>query len=127
VFYATWQDNKGTEHRTDLPPVKSTGIVLRLLSGGHKLIFSVARQPDNEIYQKLTVIAHMNQQMIYKANVNLKDNFMSGGNIPVTQLPTGILQVTVFDMNQTPLAERVVFVNNDNYRFDPKITMTSKA
>jgi hypothetical protein len=127
VFYATWQDNKGTEHRTDLPPVKSAGIVLRVLSGGHKLIFSVARQPDSEIYPKLTVIAHMNQQMIYKAIVNLKDNFMSGGNIPITQLPTGVLQVTVFDMNQTPLAERVVFVNNDNYRFDPKITMTSKG
>jgi hypothetical protein len=127
VFYATWKDDKGMEHRTDLPPVKSSGVVLRVLSSRQKLIFSVARQPDNTAYEKLIVIAHMNQQMIYKAIVNLKDNFMSGGNIPITQLPTGILQITIFDINEMPLAERVVFVNNDNYWFDPKITIEAKS
>ena len=29
VFYAVWKDEKGIEHRTDLPPVKSSGIALR--------------------------------------------------------------------------------------------------
>ncbi|MDP4130062.1 MAG: hypothetical protein Q8939_07860 [Bacteroidota bacterium] len=127
VFYATWKDEKGIEHRTGLPPVKASGVVLRALNYSRKLVFSVARQPDNATYEKLTVIAHMNQQLVYKAIVNLKDNFMSGGSIPVEQLPTGILQITVFDMNDNPLAERVVFVNNHNYGFDPKIRMQAKS
>ncbi len=41
----------------------------------------------------------MNQQMVYKAIVNLKNVTMSGGNIPTAELPTGVLQLTVFDMN----------------------------
>jgi len=125
VFYATWNDEKGLEHRTDLPAVKSSGIVLRVMNSHQKLVFSVARQPDNTAFEKLVVMAHMNQQMVYKAIVNLKENFMSGGNIPTTQLPTGILTITVFDMNEMPMAERVVFVNNDNYRFNPKINIRS--
>ncbi len=127
VLYATWKDDKGMDHRTELPAVKSSGVVLRLLNSNQKLVFSIARPPDNTAYEKLIVIAHMNQQLIYKAIVNLKENFMSGGDIPITQLPTGILQVTIFDMNEMPLAERVVFVNNHHYRFDPKIAIQSKS
>jgi hypothetical protein len=127
AFYATWKDDKGLEHRTELPAVKTSGVVLRLLNSNRKLVFSVARPPENPAYEKLIIIAHMNQQMIYKAIVNLKENFMSGGNIPVSQLPTGILQVTVFDMNEMPLAERIVFVNNHNYRFEPKLTIQTKS
>ncbi|HZK64347.1 MAG TPA: hypothetical protein VFC34_09390 [Puia sp.] len=127
VFYASWKDEKGTEHRTELPAVKTSGVVLRAMNYNHRLVFSVARQPDNQTYEKLVVIGHMNQQLVYKAIVNLKDNFMSGGNIPTAQLPSGILQITVFDMNNTPLAERVVFVNNQNYGFQARITMQAKS
>lgn len=125
VFYVSWKDGKGLEHRTDLPAVKTSGVVLRVMNSHQKLVFSVARQPDNTAYEKLIVMAHMNQQMVYKAIVNLKENFMSGGNIPTTQLPTGILTITVFDINDMPMAERVVFVNNYDYRFNPKINIKS--
>jgi hypothetical protein len=127
VFYALWKDEKGTEHRTDLPPVKTSGVVLRVLNTNQKLVFSVARPVESLANQQVVVIAHMNQQMIYKANVNLKDVTMSGGNIPTQQLPSGILQITVFDVNQLPLAERVCFINNRNYGFDGNLTMSSKS
>jgi len=127
AFYATWKDEKGLEHRTELPPVKTSGIVLRVLTANQKLVFSVARPSESTAYQQITVVAHMNQQMVYKAVVNLKDIFMSGGNIPTGQLPTGIIQVTVFDMNQTPLAERICFINNHEYSFEANIKMTSKS
>ncbi len=127
VFYAVWKDEKGIEHRTDLPPVKTSGIVLRILNSNSKVVFSVSRPVENQAYQQVIVIAHMNQQMVYKATVNLKDISMNGGNIPTQQLPTGILQVTVFDINQLPLAERVCFINNGNYNFEGKLTVTAKS
>ena len=127
VFYAGWKDDRGIEHRTDLPAVRSSGVSLRVIYAKQKLVFSVARPAESIANEQVTVIAHMNQQMIYKAIVNLKDVFMSGGNIPTDQLPTGILQVTVFDMNVTPLAERVVFINNQNYHFDGKLSISSKS
>jgi hypothetical protein len=127
VFYAIWKDDKGMEHRTELPPVRSSGIVLRVLNSNQKLIFNVARPAESTAYQQVVVIAHMNQQIVYKATVNLKENSMSGGNIPTQQLPTGILQITVFDINELPLAERVCFINNNNYSFDGKLTMSAKS
>ena len=82
VFYAIWKEDKGAEHRTELPPVKTSGVALRVMITGQKLVFSVARAAESEANQQLIVIAHMNQQMIYKAIVNLKDVTMSGGQYP---------------------------------------------
>jgi len=127
VFYSIWKDEKGAEHRMDLPVVKTSGIVLRVMNSNQRLIFSIARPAESQTNQQVIVIAHMNQQMIYKAIVNLKDVTMSGGNIPVQQLPTGILQVTVFDMNQSPLAERVCFINNHNFSFAGTLKTSSKS
>ncbi|HTB26528.1 MAG TPA: hypothetical protein VK711_14235 [Puia sp.] len=127
VFYAIWKDEKGIEHRTELPPVRSSGIVLRVLNSKQKLIFNVARPAESLANQQVTIIGHMNQQIVYKAVVSLKENTMSGGNIPTDQLPTGILEITIFDLNLLPLAERVCFINNNNYSFDGKLTLSAKS
>jgi hypothetical protein len=123
VLYAVWKDEKGVEQRTDLPVVKPSGVVLRCLNTNKKVIFSIARSADSTDNTQFIVIAHMNQQMVYKATVSLKVAFMSGGNIPTQDLPSGILQITVFDMHEHPLAERVCFVNNHDYSFDAGISM----
>jgi hypothetical protein len=91
------------------------------------LVFSIARPAESPANQQVIVIAHMNQQMVYRAVVNLRDISMSGGNIPTADLPTGVIQVTVFDMNQMPLAERVCFVNNHEYGFGAKLTVSAKS
>jgi hypothetical protein len=127
AFYALWKDEKGVEHRTDLPPVKSSGVALRVMNLNRKLVFSVARPAESLANQQVIVMAHMNQQVVYKAMVNLKDATMSGGNIPTAELPTGVLQLTVFDLNEVPLAERVCFINNHNYAFEGKLSVHAKS
>jgi len=127
VFTAFWNDEKGIEQRTDLPAVKPSGVVLRVSGGNQKLVFSIARPPDALGEQQFIVIAQINQQIIYKANVNLKDVLMSGGNIPTQSLPTGIVQVTVFDTHQNPLAERVCFVNTHDYAFNTNLNLTATS
>ena len=127
VFYTLWKDEKGIEHRTDLPAVHTSGIALRVLNMHDKVVFSVARPVESPANVQVIVIAHMNQQMVYRAVVNLKDISMSGGNIPTQDLPTGMLQVTVFDMNQMPLAERVCFVNNHEFGFEGTLTVSAKS
>jgi hypothetical protein len=127
AFTAVWKDIKGAEHRTELPAVRASGVSLKVGHNKAGIIFSISRQPDNSQYARLKVIAHMNQQLVYKATVNLTDNSTSSGNIPTAQLPTGTLQVTVFDMNDMPLAERVIFNNNHHFQFTPEITIDAKA
>jgi hypothetical protein len=125
---AVWTDEQGVEHRTPLPRVMPTGAVLRVVGGNQKLLFSISRSaeggPENKHFM---IIAHMHQHMVYKAKVNLEENFMSGGTIPTGQLPTGVLELTVFNDDNLPVAERVVFINNHEFEFDPQLNVLGKS
>ena len=122
-----WKDEHGVERRTPLPGAKPEGVVLRAISGNQKVLFSVARSAEGTVGLKhLTIIGHMHQHLVYKAKINLEENFMSGGTIPTNQLPTGVLQITVFNDADVPLAERVVFVNNGEYDFTTHLAIMSK-
>jgi hypothetical protein len=128
VFTAVWNDDVGTEHKTDLPAVKSSGVALRVLPANKKVFFSISRSStDSQQYSHLSIIAYMHQFVVYKAKINLEENFMSGGAIPTDQLPTGVLQITVLNSEEMPVAERVVFVNNHDYELTPGIINTAKS
>src|SRR6185437_3088269 len=125
---AVWLDAHGIEHRTGLPHVMSTGVVIRALPGNQKVLFSVARSSEGGPELKhLVIIAHMHQHLVYKAKINLEDNFMSGGTIPTGQLPSGVLELTVFNADLLPMAERVVFVNNHDFLFHTEVAMPAKS
>ena len=126
-LYAVWKDDLGKEHNTGLPSIKNTGVVLKLIPVNKKILFGVSRTSDQDPnLEQLTIIGHMHQHLVYKAKMNLQDNFMSGGSIPVEQLPSGVLEVTVFNAIGLPLAERVVFVNNHDYEFKPEMLIGIK-
>jgi hypothetical protein len=127
VFSAVWKDSKGNELAVDLPQIRAEGLALRVINGGKKVIFSLARTAGSQINSALTVMAHMNQHLVYKANVKLQDILVSSGSIPVEQLPTGVLQITVFNSNLKPVAERVIFVNNHEYNFESSIEISKKT
>ena len=128
VFTAEWNDAKGAAHKMDLPAVKPEGITLRVLNADKKVIFAIAKaSSESHAYDHLSVIAYMNQQLVYKAMVNLQESPMSGGSIPTYQLPSGILQITIFNNHDQPLAERIAFVNNHEYDFPANITVQTKS
>src|SRR5882757_1509417 len=125
---AVWKDDMRVEHKTGLPAVKDIGAVIRVIPGNQKVLFSVARAADGgPEFKHLTIIAHMHQHLVYKAKINLEENFMSGGTIPTGQLPSGVLQLTVFTSDMLPVAERVIFVNNHEFLFAPELAVTLKG
>jgi len=125
---AVWKDDMQVEHKTGLPSVKDIGAEIRAIPGNQKVLFSVARAADGgPEFKHLTIIAHMHQHLVYKAKINLEENFMSGGTIPTGQLPSGVLQLTVFTADMVPVAERVVFVNNHEFLFAPELAVTLKG
>ncbi len=127
-LYAVWKDDSNHEHITGLPSIKGSGALLRVVPANKKILFSVARSSDkSQDNNKLTIIAHMHQHLVYKAKINLEENYMSGGSIPTDQLPSGILQVTLFNANEIPVAERVVFVNNHEFEFTPDVLLAVKS
>ncbi len=119
AYSAVWKDSTGKEFTTALPQVKSAGVVLSALTSTGSVVYTVKRTEEGgDAYKQLYVEAHMDQQMIYRARMKLDENSFNSGRIPVDQLPSGILQLTVFNNSWQPLAERIIFVNNNDYVFD---------
>ena len=119
AYTAVWKDPAGKEYSTPLPAVKPAGVALQVSDAqdGKKFILQRSENAAEDA-KSLRIIAYMNQQLVYYAKVNLTSNTVTSGMIPTKQLPSGILQVTVFDKNFRPQAERVSFVNNHDYEFD---------
>ncbi len=126
TYTAVWKDSTITENTTPLPETKNNGIVLNLSNTPRSITIVVKRSEGDDLLKQVYVVAHMDQQMVYRARINLTDNFLNSGRIPVDQLPTGILQVTLFNSKWLPVAERIVFVNNNDYIFDAYLSTLSK-
>ncbi|HVX52356.1 MAG TPA: hypothetical protein VHB48_19515, partial [Chitinophagaceae bacterium] len=122
TYTAKWYDDPKKINQTPLPAVKNTGALLEIRPGTGKTGFIIRRAenaPDN--YKELHIVATMQQQVVYMATVKLDVTTVIGGSIATDQLPSGILQTTLFDASWKPAAERISFVNNNDYHFDPEV------
>lgn len=129
-FIAKWsvktsleKDEKGVEYSTALPVIKPAGITLQITLSGNKRNFSVTANPATATaLGKIHLIGTMNQYQAFKVTKDI-----SGGNvqgtIPVQDLVSGILTITVFDAAWNPLAERITYVNNEEYRFTAEMNV----
>jgi hypothetical protein len=123
TFSATWTDEKGVQHNTNLPSVKSTGVSLQVNISGNKRIFWIHAAPASAAsMSSLHVIGTMYQQPVFNITKELK-NGIAEGVVPTEDLPSGILTITVFDDQWKPLAERITYVNNEEYSFQPQMTV----
>jgi hypothetical protein len=122
VYTAEWKDASGNTQYTRLPVAKSTGIILSVINTYGTRTFTVERpaKPD-ERFRRLSIVAHMHQQVVFRAVANLSEKTKIISSLPVNDFPSGVLQVTVFDSYQRPLAERILFVNNDEYHLDATV------
>lgn len=121
-YFAEWQTPDGIQYRTALPKAKTSGLVLSIANVSGARIFSVERAPVlEERFKRVSVVATMNQQVVFRATAPFTEKTKLVSTLPVKDLPTGILQFTVFDVNQQPVAERILFVNNHAYESKPLI------
>ncbi|NNV54600.1 hypothetical protein [Limnovirga soli] len=122
TYTAKWKDESGAAFETALPAAKTQGVTLEIKVVKDKVGFLIKRNetaPDK--FKKLNVVATMQQHLVYMAGVKLDVAPIIGGSIPTADLASGILQVTLFDSNWVAVAERIVFVNNNDYLLEPEV------
>lgn len=115
-YKAVWKDQFGKPQETALPNCLPQGVALKLNNLGDKAIFSIQRSSGSPV-QLVHIVAQHQQQLIYRAKASMASKEEISGSIPLKDIPAGIVQVTVFDQNEMPLAERLMFVNQDDYYF----------
>jgi hypothetical protein len=117
-YKATWKDAAGKSQQTSLPSVKKDGYVLTITQDMNAIKFIIAR-PEGEVPAdaSVTIVGQMQQQLVYMARANISKGPTVKGSIPIDKIPAGILQLTLFSPDKKPLAERIVFVNRQDYYF----------
>ncbi|MBS1747746.1 MAG: TonB-dependent receptor plug domain-containing protein [Bacteroidetes bacterium] len=122
IYTAKWKDDAGNNYVTKLPSAKNEGASIKVLVQANARSFLIQRSenaPAN--FRKLYILATMQQHLVYGASVNLSESAATGGSIPIANLPSGILQISLFDSNWVEIAERITFINNNDYSFEPEV------
>ena len=123
MYTAEWKTDETKTYKTLLPAAMQTVILLIIGKVFADRPFVVQRTENlEENFKKIYLVIQSHVQIVFKANINLTDKTQINGRIPASQFPSGISQVTVFDLNWQPLAERIIFVNNEEFRLPADIT-----
>ena len=130
-YKAVWKDDHGQLHETPLPVAKKEGFALEVNNNGTGIDFKITRSPDtSSVYSEVTIVAQLQHQLVYRAKAKVAAGENINASIPIDSLPSGILQLTIFNKDEQPVAERIVFINQQDYYFitdlNPSLINTSK-
>ncbi|MDE3145073.1 MAG: hypothetical protein KGL19_13025 [Bacteroidota bacterium] len=122
-YIADWKDEMGETHTTELPIAISTGVNLEVHPLKGRILVALKRAIDvPENLKQLNLVGTVNQQLVYRSRINFSEKISGVAQIPTVELPTGVMLLTLFDVNWIPVAERIVFVNNQQHQFNPKVS-----
>lgn len=127
TFSANWEDENGNQHTTPLPLIQNDGVVLHMTIAQSRRNFSVTASPNSvATIRMIHILGTMYQQKIFNLDEELQDGTVEG-TLPTESLPSGVLTITVFDNQWKPLAERITYINNEEYFFHPEISIDNKG
>lgn len=102
-------DKKGKKQTVDLPVVATSGVSLQVNSTDKAIFYSLQFKNMPADPKGYKVIGTMNNTFVYKASI-VKSVPEITSSIPVDKLINGVLQLTVFDGNDSVVAQRLCFV-----------------
>jgi hypothetical protein len=121
-YQVKWTDPNGNSGITPLPVNKTEGVSFGVKTSNEFATISVSRTPNAPANMKMmTLLVHMNQNILFKVSLNATDRTSLSANIPIAELNTGVLQFTLFSADWMPLAERIIFINNRTHEFSAKV------
>ncbi|MCA6453236.1 MAG: hypothetical protein IM582_08635, partial [Chitinophagaceae bacterium] len=121
-YKLNWTDENGKTGTTPITVSKTQGARISIKTTNEKALVQVERTqnvPDN--FRKMNLLVHMNQVLYYKVSLNASEKLLLNAEVPIDELPTGILQFTLFTSDWLPIAERIIFVNNRLHEFNTKL------
>ncbi|MEO6406800.1 MAG: hypothetical protein ABIY51_11620 [Ferruginibacter sp.] len=126
-YKLVWKDPSGLQHETAIPNSKRNGATLAAAMQNGSITYTIKR-PDNatDDFKEFVLFAQVNEQTIYAARINLKVKNIATASISTDSLPDGIMQITLFNKMQVPVAERLVFINNGSYSFPTDLHLVEK-
>lgn len=121
-YQLNWTDEFGRAGTTPIKDIKKEGVVLTVRTNNEKAFLQFERsEPASANFKQMNLLVHMNQMLMYKVGLKMSERNFQRAEIPIEELPTGIVQFTLFTADWIPVAERIAFVNNHTHDFNAKI------
>lgn len=115
-YTVKWKDEFKVNHISTLPTAIQEGVTIKADQKNKKLYIEIGRQTNAaENFKLIRIVATIKKQVVYRSNIKFNNSSGAIGIIPVDGLPSGIILVTLFDINWMPLAERICFIKNDDF------------
>ena len=113
-YYAEITFPDGSQDEFDLPDIYSSGYSMRVdkPEDGEKININIEAQGD--VRADLAIIGMTRGEVNFFDEFSLNDN-QAELNIAKDNFDTGISKITLFDDYANPLAERLVFIDNQDY------------
>ncbi|WP_157558000.1 hypothetical protein [Niabella aurantiaca] len=105
-----------------LPEQTGEGIVLNVTDMPGIKRFTVHTGGNNHLFKPAYMIGQMQNMVIFKQPLP-QDRTVITGSIKTHSYYSGILQLTVFNKDDMPLAERITFVDNKEYALPASINV----
>ncbi len=114
-YYAACKLNNIENKHIPLPIGMQEGVALNIFRTNEKTFFNInASTVYKDALMPSYILGVQENTVVFKSLFKAGSNIING-EVPIQQLPTGILQITVFNAQNKPLAERLVFVNSGDY------------
>lgn len=97
-----------------LPKISKTGYTMLVNNIELKNIKVKIQASEDLRGKKFYVIGHSHKEKYYQGKFEFGGKLLVDFEIPKQKLPTGVFTLTVFNAEGIPMAERVVFINNNN-------------
>lgn len=112
-YYIKLNSNSG-EKKYYLPEIQNKGVAVALVSEEGGSSFEIRQKTGDNNFEAAYMIGQMQHHVVFKKEFT-KQQLTLKGFVETKNLPSGIMQITVFNKNDMPLAERLIFVNNNEY------------
>jgi hypothetical protein len=123
-YQLSWTDENAQKGVTAINPAKKDGVILKLSMDNEKAFAQVERTLDvPQNYKQMKLLVHQNQHLIYTVDFKGEERQVQRAGLPIDELPTGIVQFSLFTSDWLPLAERILFVNNRLHEFNAKLSV----
>lgn len=97
-----------------LPAIKEKGWILQAIEESENRRQVLIASTDIDTGTVVTLLGQMQQQVLIDQKLKMSTN-SKVLRIDTKDLPSGILQLTLFDQSGKPVAERLLFINNREY------------
>ena len=122
TYSAKVKSANGSEKTILLPKVETSGYVIGVNNiDTTKMVIKVMLTADLMNKGDLNLVGQHNGDVYFVTKVTTAKQLISI-TVPKTELPSGIIQLTLFNQQNMPVAERIAFVNNSGDKLAVAIT-----